>query len=310
MLATGATGFRLNTSHLELDQLQSWLNRLEPFLSRQEPRPPLVLDLQGSKWRLGDFAPLNLVPGQEIKLVLAASSDSGALPVPHEDFFQAAEISSPEILLNDARSELRRLSSGPDWMTASVVRGGEILPHKGITYLSSDYRKESPGEKDDVIIQQTKSLYGLRYAISYIKDVHEMERYRASLGSSAYLIAKLERQPAIDQADAIARLANELWLCRGDMGAELGLRRMAEAVHRFSKKVRGVQVPVMMAGQVLEHMTRQPSPTRSEVCYLFDCLAAGYAGFVLSDEAAVGDYPVESCRAAALFKQNGEPDED
>ena len=53
MLAAGVTGFRLNTSHLSLEQLQDWLERLDPFLSSLESRPHLVLDLQGSKWRLG-----------------------------------------------------------------------------------------------------------------------------------------------------------------------------------------------------------------------------------------------------------------
>ena len=57
-----------------------------------------------------------------------------------------------------------------------------------------------------------------------------------------------------------------------------------------------------MPGQVLEHMTQQPTPTRSEVCYLYDTLLAGYHGVVLSDEAAIGRYPVESVHAAALFR--------
>ena len=75
MLSAGVTAFRLNTSHLELKQLLMWLERLTPFLPTQEPPPALVLDLQGSKWRLGQFASLELVEGQTIELVLAPASD-------------------------------------------------------------------------------------------------------------------------------------------------------------------------------------------------------------------------------------------
>ena len=100
----------------------------------------------------------------------------------------------------------------------------------------------------------------------------------------------------------IAAVANELWVCRGDLGAELGLREMAVAVQRFTQMLGDLSVPVLMAGQVLEHMTQQPTPTRSEVCYLYDTLLAGYRGVVLSDEAAIGRYPVASCRAAAMFR--------
>jgi pyruvate kinase len=58
----------------------------------------------------------------------------------------------------------------------------------------------------------------------------------------------------------------------------------------------------LMAGQVLEHVVEHATPTRSEVCYLYEALLKGYCGFVLSDEAAIGRYPIESCRTAALFR--------
>jgi pyruvate kinase len=82
MLEAGATAFRLNTSHLDLGQLWAWLERLEPFISVQQPRPALVLDLQGSKWRLGQFAPLEVVEGQNIELVLATSTEQPACRCP------------------------------------------------------------------------------------------------------------------------------------------------------------------------------------------------------------------------------------
>ena len=55
------------------------------------------------------------------------------------------------------------------------------------------------------------------------------------------------------------------------------------------------------ANRTFEHMTEHATPTRSEVCYLFDTLQRGYRGVVLSDETAIGRDPVATCRAAALF---------
>ena len=77
---------------------------------------------------------------------------------------------------------------------------------------------------------------------------------------------------------------------------------MAQAVCRFTEKVRDMALPVMMAGQVFEHMAQDPSPTRSEVCYVHDMLMKGYRGLVLSDETAVGVHAAECCRVAALFR--------
>jgi pyruvate kinase len=303
MLDAGVTAFRLNTSHLSLAQLQHWLSQLTPFLSARQPAPPLVLDLQGSKWRVGEFPARVLEPGQHLELVHAPSSErADTLPVPHADFFQAAPVSSDEIVLNDAKIKLVREAIGAEALRAKVIVGGEISARKGITFAASDYRQEELSDKDRAIVDQTRHLLFVRYAISYLRDAAEMRKYRAHFGDTAYLIAKLERRSAVDDAQLIAAIADELWLCRGDLGAELGLRAMAEAVQGFSSTIRGLPVPALLAGQVLEHMTGHPAPTRSEVCTLYEALLKGYNGFVLSDEAAIGRYPIESCRTAALFR--------
>jgi pyruvate kinase len=300
LLSAGATAFRLNTSHLSLDQLTAWLERLDHHFGASSPA--LVLDLQGSKWRLGTFAAFELNAGQGIRLVHAASAgNAGILPVPHSDFFRAAAQSSGEIVLNDAKVCLVLEEAGDDWLAARVTRGGEISSHKGITFTASEYRAENLSEKDRSILEVTRGLAWVRYAISYVRDAAEMTRYRALI-QPGYLIAKLERGPAMTEAQLVAAAADEVWLCRGDLGAEVGLKEMAAAVARFSAQVSGLGVPAMLAGQVLEHMTTHPTPTRSEVCYLYDALSRGYQGCVLSDETAIGRYPVESCQTAAIFR--------
>jgi pyruvate kinase len=304
MLEAGATAFRLNTSHLTLLQLQEWLDQLAPFLSVRNPCPPVVLDLQGSKWRLGEFPKCVLAPDQPIELIYAASSDRPtALPVPHLDFFHAAPSSSDEIVLNDAKIKLVREAIRAESISARVINGGEVSSHKGITFAASNYRQENLSDKDRAILEHTQHLPFVRYAISYIRDAAELRKYRSHFGT-AYLIAKLERPTAMDDALQIVEIADEVWICRGDLGAELGIRAMAKAVRRFTNSIGDLSIPVFMAGQVLEHMTEHATPTRSEVCYLHDVLLEGYRGVVLSDEAAIGRYPIESCRIAALYRDN------
>jgi pyruvate kinase len=302
LLEAGATAFRLNTSHLTLDNLDCWMERIESF-QRDQPGPvPLTLDLQGSKWRLGQFPTFLLEPGSSVNLVLAeTSSTAGCLPVPHRDFFQAAGVSGNEISLNDARIRLELLEAHADRMRARVVLGGEIAPRKGVTFLDSGYRLESTSAKDRAICERTRGLGYVRYAVSYIRDGQEMLRYRQDLGDGIHLAAKLERRPALEDALQIAHSADSLWLCRGDLGAELGLREMAVAVREFSRTIPVLPIPVILAGQVLEHMTEHETPTRSEVCYLYDALEAGYRGVVLSDETAIGRHPQAAVRMAGIF---------
>ena len=300
LLDAGASGFRLNTSHLVLTQLEEWLGRLVNFRERADFR--VTLDLQGSKWRLGVFEPFPLVVGETVELVLAEDGDRpGFLPVPHADFFKAAQASDGEIVLNDAKNRLIVESASEERIEARVTLPGEISPRKGITFAASEFRVESLSDKDHSILSQTSEMTFIDYAISYVRDAAEMANYRRACPARR-LIAKLERQPAVDQAAQVAASSDELWLCRGDLGAELGLAGMAQAAHQFSQSVRGLPIPVLLAGQVLEHMTDHNSPTRSETCALYDALCAGYAGVVLSDETAVGSYPLDSVRAAAMFQ--------
>jgi pyruvate kinase len=299
MVSAGATSFRLNTSHLTLAQLAGWLERLQRFAGDM----PLVLDLQGSKWRLGTLSAETLVVDQRLELVLGQTAvRPGALPVPHPDFFAAAPLSDGEIMLNDARVRLRIERIDGDVLAARVIQGGPVSAYKGITFRACDFRNEALSAKDAAIYEQTRALPNLRYAISYIKDGQEMAHYRRMFGPGSGLIAKLERGPAMQAAVDIAQSADEVWVCRGDLGAELGLAAMAAAVHSLTAQVRSLAVPAIMAGQVLEHMTESATPTRSEVCYLYDTLQHGYRGFVLSDETAVGRDPLACCQAAALWR--------
>ncbi len=302
MITAGATAFRLNTSHLTLEQLAVWLGKIRDFREQSGLPIPLVLDLQGSKWRLGEFPTCDLQKDEIVELVQRAQiADAHHLPVPHADFFRAAQDSDGQIILNDAKNRLEVISTAAESLTARVVTGGIISAHKGITFGETQFRVEAISDKDNQIIHMAAQDTPIRYAISYIRDADEMKKYRQQIGKPAYLIAKLERAPAITGAEGIAEYCDELWLCRGDLGAELGLRGMAVAAAAFTQKITRLPLPALMAGQVLEHMTAQPAPTRSEVCYLLEMLMQGYRGFVLSDETAIGQYPVESCQTAGLF---------
>jgi len=309
MYAAGATAFRLNTSHLTIEQCSRWLE----WYSRFWPGihimcPPLVLDLQGSKWRLGEFANTDLAEGEIIQLRHCAEADRPhILPVPHADFFRAAAVSGGEIVLNDAKIRLAIESTGEEVLTARVTQGGAISARKGITFSSSEYRKETLSEKDQTIVRETAGFEFVRFAVSYVKDTLEMRRYREliqkSAGRNPYLIAKLERRQAVDEAVQMAGCAEALWLCRGDLGAEAGLPGMAELAFRLTGQLNQLSVPVILAGQVLEHMVEHAHPTRSEVYTIYDALSRGYRGVVLSDETAVGRYPLEACRTAAIFRE-------
>lgn len=302
MFSSGTTSFRLNTSHISIEELSEWTESLSSFLEAQTLQIPLVLDLQGSKWRLGKIPSQTLSKDSVVRLVFGSEAGGpDILPVPHLDFFKAARYTGAELVLNDAKAVLTVLSFSENEIEAVVKKEGLVSSAKGITVRGTDFRIESLSEKDAAIIELTGKLPNIRYAVSYIKDAAEMLTYRRLMGPDAYIIAKIERESAVKDIMAISEYCNELWICRGDLGAEMGLTGMADSVFSILNIIGDLRRPVVMAGQVLEHMTHSSVPTRSEVCYIYESLKKGISGFVLSDETAVGQFPAESCRICSMF---------
>ena len=371
LLAAGANTFRLNTSHLTVDAVERWITALDAALG--ERRPEVVLDLQGSKWRLGEIEPTTLAAGTRVVLqygeTLPDAADTAregraadravVLPVPHDDFFSAAFDADGVVRLNDNRVELvieartesvagsgsayaggdaspdappdatTKTLSGPQSRAAPkeiycrVVRGGPVSSRKGISLPGSQYRREGLLPKDAEIISRTVGMHRISYALSYVRDAQETAALRRAIteasmekakfeakarttdrrpAASPSTIAKIERPEAVDAAVEIAQESDAVWLCRGDLGAEVGGPETARRVHAFTARLGELSCEAILAGQVLEHMTHNAEPTRSEICHLYDILVAGFAGVVLSDETAVGSYPIESCAAAASFQ--------
>jgi len=329
LLEAGVTAFRLNTAHFQLENLKSWLERIDGFLQRFGPESrglpdqdgpfpedpfPVILDLQAGKWRIGGVKSTELHIGATVELIPEEGEENHAtavgpriLRIPHLDFFTAAQTAeSGEIAINDAKVMLRIENREKRRITARVTRGGEISAGKGITLVGSGYRIEQLNRKDRRVVELGCSYPFVRYALSYVKDAAEMNNYRRLFsdrwGGRQHLIAKLERASALEEAEEIARTADELWICRGDLGAEMGPAAMAEGLFHFFPRIREIPKPVLLAGQVLEHMSAHPTPTRSEISYLYESLQRGFEGLVLSDETALGAYPLEACRTAALFR--------
>ena len=235
----GAGRFRLNVSHLSPEETEVWLRRIVDAFSPGES-PPVIVDLQGSKWRIGDISPRHLSPGDSVTLAYRPdnaleNSLPGVFPVPHRDFFRALETGDGRVLVNDARVELAVETVREYQAFCRVLRGDHLEPRKGLTIPGSEFRTEGLQERDREVVRHAKGFPNVSFALSYVRDSMEMKRFCRDLGEGSSAIAKIERRDAVDDAERIAAVANEVWLCRGDLGAELGLRQMAQAVYDFTQ---------------------------------------------------------------------------
>jgi pyruvate kinase len=285
LVAAGASALRLNASHMSPGALRLALSRIRSVL----PVVPVVIDLQGAKMRLGDFAPRPVHRDEVVPFSLRRDG-SRAVPLPHPELFAAVDVGDT-LSIDDDRIHLRVAARRSDGLLARATRGGELRPRKGVNVVEHPVRLADLSEADDHVCDALGGVPGLLWAFSFMTDGREADWIRRRV-EGARVIGKVERREAVENLDLIASRVDSVWICWGDLGAQVGLARLARFVSSFAPAA--VRVPVLMAGQVVEHLTHHAEPTRSEVCHLHDLVARGYSGFVLSDETAVGAHPAHA----------------
>lgn len=286
----GATAFRLNLSHLTPAEAANHVAQAK----REAPGIPLILDLQGAKMRLGVFASRTVRAGETVTFAATESGWSDAVALPHPELF-ATVCPGETLSVDDHRLTFCVEEVTLDRLVATAQSDGELRPRKGINRARHPIELGALSARDHALVETLGAALPLQYALSFVRNGTE-RNWLTPFSPALPPILKVERQEAMDNLEELANLGSPLWICRGDLGAQLGLAHMARQVGRVNP--RALPVPVLMAGQVLEHLTTHRTPTRSEVCHLWDLRERGYAGVVLSDETAIGAHPVETTHLA------------
>jgi pyruvate kinase len=207
------------------------------------------------------------------------------------------------VRIDDGRVSLMVVAVTGTEARARALGPGRISDRKGLALAGREV--ELPArllDADRQLIQVAREHGVGTLAVSYaaVPGILPATREAAGApdpgGGTPTLVAKLEQPEALDRIEDILKSSDALWLCRGDLGAEVGLARLP-ALQRRLLDATVDRAPVLVAGQVLHHMTVSPRPTRSEACHVGDLVERGVAGFVLSDETATGPHGPGAVRA-------------
>jgi pyruvate kinase len=181
-----------------------------------------------------------------------------------------------------------------------------LTSRKGITLPSRSISVDFLSEKDREDI-----LFGIRHdvdyiALSFVRSVSDIESVRDILdeqGASVPLIAKIEKHEALSQLDAILDNVQGVMIARGDLGVEIPIEKVPVIQKEIIRSANSKAIPVITATQMMRSMVDSPRPTRAEVADVANAVLDGTDAVMLSEETAVGSYPVEAlkmlCKVAA-----------
>jgi len=298
-LATiGVDVFRLNFSHGSQADHAAALAAVRAAESRIGRPLAVLADLQGPKFRLGRFrdGQITIAPGQTIRLDLDPTpGDERRVQLPHPEVIGVLA-PGVALLLDDGRIRLEVRASGDGFADCEVVAGSKLSDNKGLAVPGVTIPVPAMTDKDRGDLEFALRLGVDWIALSFVQQAADMADLRRLVNGRAQTLAKIEKPAALDNLEAILDVSDGLMVARGDLGVELAPEEVPVAQKTIVRAARMRGTPVIIATQMLESMTTNPSPTRAEASDVAGGVYEGADALMLSAESAAGAWPRESVR--------------
>ena len=240
---------------------------------------------------------VTLVPGQEFIFTtrdVPGSTEETNLPYP--ELVRQAKLNK-RLYVDDGQLEFRVKSATKTDIITKVIIGGALGANKGVNMPGIKMSLPSVTDED---IEYLK--YGLAngvdwVAASFIRSAKDLKPVRQTIedsGKSALLIAKIEKNEAVEDIDDIIEAADGIMIARGDLGVEIPIEKVPGVQKVIIRKCNDAGKPVITATQMLDSMIRNRRPTRAEVTDVANAIFDGTDAIMLSGETAMGRFPVDA----------------
>jgi pyruvate kinase len=216
------------------------------------------------------------------------------------------------VYLADGRIRLRVLGSAASEVRCQVEAGGRVASHQGLNLPGADVPLPSAGHEDlawvDFAIEQGIDLLAVSF-VRRAEDLAPVERRVRTGGSDIPVIAKIEKPEATERAEDIVKAVTAgVMVARGDLGIELPIEKVPLVQRRLLALAGQHSRPAITATQMLASMVAAPRPTRAEVSDVASAIFQGTDAVMLSEETAIGEYPIEAVRVMDRIARATEPD--
>lgn len=298
LVLSGATMFRINTSHNTAEAHAETIKRIRNVEKKLKTFIPVLVDLQGPKIRVGNLIePIAIEPGKELVLEYGLEqTDPNIVPVDYKGV--ADDVHEGEyILLDDGKIKIQVVAKEGSKVRVKVINGELLKPRKGINIPGGTKSLSAITERDVDFIKFAVDNDADYLALSFVRDKDDIllaKKYLSHFGADIPIVAKIEKPEAVKNIKSILNVVDAVMVARGDLGIELAPEKVPMVQKMIVDEAFAQRKTCIVATQMLESMIENPIPTRAEASDVANAIFDGADAIMLSGESANGDYPLEA----------------
>jgi pyruvate kinase len=310
MVEAGMDVARLNYSHGTLDEHAETIRRVRDAAGRAGRPVAILQDLPGPKLRIGALREdvVELTPGEPLTITCGRDGvpgDAHHMSISWGGLADALERDAI-LYLADGSVRLRVTAARPasSEIETIVEVGGAVASRQGLNIPGPVDSLPAVPEEDFALLRHGESIGVDMVALSFVQRPEDVEAVREH--TRLPLIAKMEKPQAVQRAAEILKAADCVMVARGDLGIELPIERVPIVQKQLLELAGWMARPSITATQMLDSMVVSSRPTRAEVADVANAILDGTDAVMLSQETAIGAYPVEAVAMMAAVAVQAE----
>ncbi len=296
MADKGLSTIRINTAHVDPGYITNVSKMVYKINSEHNKKLGIMVDLKGPELRTGEFPGgiLNIEAGKEYNI-----SDDGATKSDISINYKISGYLDKDtiIAINDGRVRFNVDSLENGIIRAKAMDNGVLHDRSRVNIPGKYIELGVLTDRDKLFIGESLKNNVNFYALSFVQsreNVYELQDYIFDKKGQGDIISKIETKNGYDNIESIVKVSDFIMVARGDLGVELPLKEVAMAQKRIINISHKYAVPTIVATQMLESMVNSDSPTRAEVSDVTNAILDDTDALMLSEETAMGKYPVEA----------------
>ena len=296
MADKGLSTVRINTAHIDPGYITEVSKMIYKINSEHNKRLGIMVDLKGPELRTGKFpgGTLNIESGKIYNM-----SDGGSIKSDISINYKISQYLDKDtiIAINDGRVRFNVDSLENDIIKVRAMDNGTLHDRSRVNIPGKYIELGVLTDRDKLFIEESLKNNVNFYALSFVQsreNVYELQDYIFDRKGQGDIISKIETKNGYDNIESIVKVSDFIMVARGDLGVELPLKEVAMAQKRIIDISHKYAVPTIVATQMLESMVNSDSPTRAEVSDVTNAILDDTDALMLSEETAMGKYPVEA----------------